>query len=68
MLSNLITVDIDVIPVVIMPKLDICLGQNMLRTGRERVPDAIVKKMYNTYEDPANDRIEYDDIIYGSDS
>lgn len=68
LLSNLITVDIDVIPVVIMPELDICLGQNMLRTGRERVPDAIVEKMYNTYEDPANDRIEYDDIIYGSDS
>lgn len=64
LLSNLITVDIDVIPVVIMPELDICLGQNMLRTGRERVPDAIVEKMYNTYEDPANDRIEYDDIIY----
>lgn len=68
LLSNLITVDIDVIPVVIMPELDICLGQNMLRTGRERVPDAIVEKMYNTYEDPANDRIEYDDIIYGSDN
>lgn len=68
LLSNLITVDIDVIPVVIMPELDICLGQNMLRTGRERIPDAIVEKMYNTYEDPANDRIEYDDIIYGSDS
>ena len=68
LLSNLITVDIDVIPVVIMPELDICLGQNMLRTGRERVPDAIVEKMYNTYKDPANDRIEYDDIIYGSDS
>lgn len=68
LLSNLITVDIDVIPVVIMPELDICLGQNMLRTGKERVPDAIVEKMYNTYEDPANDRIEYDDIIYGSDN
>ena len=49
LLSNLITVDIDVIPVVIMPELDICLGQNMLRTGRERVPDAIVEKMYNTF-------------------
>lgn len=64
LLSNLITVDIDVIPVVIMPELDICLGQNMLRTGRERVPDTIIEKMYNTYEDPANDKIEYDDIIY----
>ena len=64
LLSHLGIADIDVIPVVIMPELDICLGQNMLRTGRERVPDAIVEKMYNSYEDPAYDKIEYDNIIY----
>lgn len=64
LLSHLNTANIDVIPVIIMPELDICLGQNMLRTGRERVPDTIVEKMYNSYEDPAYDKINYDNIIY----
>lgn len=55
---------IKVIPVVIKPKLETILTQNAQRTGRENVPERVIRNMYNSFQDPWDDEIEYTDIIY----
>ena len=55
---------IDVIPVVVKPSLDKCLMQNSQRTGRECVPETVIKNMYNSFVDPKCDGVDYADIIY----
>ena len=44
--------------------LEICLERNAKRTGRERVPDEVVKKMFKNYK-PAkySEKFYYDGII-----
>lgn len=42
--------------IVIRPSLEETLRRNAGRTGRTRVPDSAVKRMYNSYTDPANDK------------
>lgn len=56
--------DYDIVPVVIKPILEQCLAQNENRTGRERVPNTVIRRMYNSYEDPAFDDIHYVRFIY----
>ena len=42
--------------------LAVALNQNGRRKGRERVPDAVVANMYDTFEKPENDNINYKTI------
>lgn len=55
---NLENVD-KIYAVVVRPSLEETLRRNALRTGRCVVPDSAVKRMYNSYTDPAKDR-KYD--------
>lgn len=41
---------------VIRPPLDEILKRNANRSGREFVPEAVIKRMYNSYTDPAADK------------
>lgn len=43
--------------------LDTCLSQNNLRTGRERVPEAAVTKMWNSYIFPTEKEYPYERIL-----
>ena len=54
----------DLIAVVIKPSLEQCLSQNAQRSGRECVPDTVIRNMYESLEDPWNDDINYKEIIY----
>lgn len=54
----------DLIAVVIRPSLEHCLSQNTQRSGRECVPDTVIRNMYESLEDPWNDDINYKEIIY----
>lgn len=57
-----------VVPIVINTPFEICKERNAQRTGRSRVPDDVLKGMYNSLTDPAEDpayiRSEYYDILY----
>lgn len=57
-----------VIPVVINTPFEVCSERNAQRTGRSRVPDDVLKSMYNSLTDPAEDpayiRLQYYDILY----
>ena len=55
----------DVIPVVVKPSIEQCLTQNAQRSGREFVPETVIKNMYKSFEDPCfDDFIKYKDLIY----
>jgi len=41
---------------VLRPSLAETLRRNAKRTGRQRVPDSVIQRMYNSYTDPAKDR------------
>ena len=55
---------IKVIPVVVKPELATILAQNAQRIGRENVPERVITNMYNSFQDPWEDEIEYTDIYY----
>jgi predicted kinase len=61
----------DLTAVVVMPELKICLAQNAQRTGRENVPETVIRNMYNSFQHPLNDEFKYnyiienDEIVYG---
>lgn len=44
--------NVKVIPVVIVPPLEICLKQNSNRTGRRLVPETVIRNMYDSFENP----------------
>lgn len=62
--AKISTLYIDVIPVVVKPSLEKTLAQNAQRTGRENVPERVITNMYNSFEDPWDDNIEYEKVIY----
>lgn len=69
LLNNLTLKNDDyVIPLVINTSLETCLKRNAQRTGRSRVPQSIIKSMFNTLTDPVNDwdtlKEKYHDILY----
>lgn len=55
---------LDIRAVAIKPSVEQCLAQNAQRSGRECVPETVIRNMYETFEDPALDDIRYDKIIY----
>lgn len=56
--------DIHICPIVVRPDLDTCLRQNDMREGRAVVPHTAIKKMLQSYQDPAKDGIKYKQIYY----
>ena len=44
------------------PPLGTHLARNAYRTGRERVPDSAIRRMYDSYEDPWYDGVKYEDV------
>jgi predicted kinase len=64
----------DLIAVVIKPDLEQCLAQNAQRSGREFVPETVIKNMYETFQHPMNDDLHYemiienDEVIYGKEN
>lgn len=55
---------LSIIAVAIRPSVEQCLAQNAQRSGRELVPETVIKNMYSSFEDPWDDNIEYTEIIY----
>ena len=58
---------LDIIAVAIKPSLEQCLAQNAQRSGREFVPETVIKNMYSSFEDPWDDDIVYSEVIYEGD-
>lgn len=57
-----------IVPMVIRTPFEVCSERNAQRTGRSRVPDDVLKSMYDSLTDPAEDpayiRLQYYDILY----
>lgn len=57
-----------VVPMVIKTPFEICSERNAQRTGRSKVPDDVLKGMYDSFTDPAEDpayiRPQYYDVLY----
>jgi predicted kinase len=65
-LREIAHIKFELIAVVIEPPLEKVLEQNAKRTGRERVPDTVIKNMYNSFEHPSlTERYVYQQIIKG---
>lgn len=56
----------DLVGVVVMPDIETCLAQNAQRTGRECVPESVIRNMYNNFQSPLRDDLRYD-FIYVND-
>lgn len=54
----------DIIVVAIKPSVEQCLAQNAQRSGREFVPEQVIMNMYSSFEDPWDDDIDYEKVIY----
>ena len=54
---------VDVIPVVIDAKLEDILERNKLRSGRERGPEEVIRKMNASMNDPEKDPYKYTAIM-----
>lgn len=56
--------DLAIIPVALCFPLETCLNQNALRTGLARVPETVIKRMYDQFVIPThNEKYEYVDIL-----
>ena len=55
---------VDITAVAIKPSVEQCLAQNAKRSGRECVPEKVIMNMYSSFEDPWDDDIEYEAVIY----
>ena len=55
--------DVKIVPVVVKPALKVILEQNAQRTGRECVPERVVRNMYKSFEHPLQDDLNYEMII-----
>ena len=53
----------DLIAVIVKPELEQCLAQNAQRSGREFVPETVIKNMYESFQHPLNDDLYYKYII-----
>jgi tRNA uridine 5-carbamoylmethylation protein Kti12 len=54
----------DIIVVAIKPSVEQCLAQNAQRSGRELVPEQVIMNMYSSFEDPWDDDLDYEKVIY----
>ncbi len=50
--------------VVMKTPIEICKERNALREGRACVPNAVIDRMFNQYQDPVNDKFKFNYILY----
>ena len=55
--------NLSIIPVVMNTELEIALNRNNLREGRERVPEDILRRMYNSMTSPWKDPFDYTAVM-----
>jgi predicted kinase len=61
----------DIIAVIVKPELEQCLAQNAQRSGRELVPETVIRNMYKSFQHPLKDDLNYkmiienNEIVYG---
>lgn len=53
----------DLIAVIVKPELEKCIEQNAQRSGREFVPETVIRNMYESFQHPLNDDLYYKYII-----
>ena len=53
----------DLIAVIVKPELEQCLAQNAQRSGREFVPETVIRNMCESFQHPLNDDLYYKYII-----
>ena len=63
LLGNLDLKDVAIVPIFFNIPLEICIAHNNLRSGRARVPEAIITHMAENLYSPINDPFDYDDYI-----
>lgn len=51
--------DMAIYVMIMLPDVETCIEQNNRRTGRENVPETIIRNMHASYQDPWNDGVEY---------
>ena len=66
-----VCIPFDLIAVIVKPELEQCLAQNAQRSGRECVPETVIRNMYKSFQHPLKDDLNYemiienDKVIYG---
>ena len=63
-LNHLNLENAQVIPVVMRTNLSTCLKRNQKRQGRECVPNAVIRRMFNTRTNPTQSEFKYSNVIY----
>ena len=58
-----VCIPFDLIAVIVKPELEKCIEQNAQRSGREFVPEAVIRNMYKSFQHPLNDNLNYKYII-----
>lgn len=58
-----VCIPFDLIAVIVKPELEQCLAQNAQRSGREFVPETVIRNMYESFQHPLNDDLYYKYII-----
>ena len=53
----------ELIAVIVKPELEKCIEQNAQRSGREFVPETVIRNMYKSFQHPLNDNLNYKYII-----
>ena len=58
-----VCIPFDLIAVIVKPELEKCIEQNAQRSGREFVPETVIRNMYKSFQHPLNDNLNYKYII-----
>lgn len=53
----------ELIAVIVKPELEKCIEQNAQRSGREFVPETVIRNMYKSFQHPLEDDLTYEMII-----
>lgn len=55
--------NLEIIPIVVRPGLDVAFERNNQREGRAKVPEDVVKRMYNSQTSPWGDPFDYTAVM-----
>ena len=58
-----VCIPFDLIAVIVKPELEQCIEQNAQRSGREFVPETVIRNMYKSFQHPLKDNLNYEMII-----
>lgn len=68
LLNRLRLNDVELNAICLRPSLSVCYERNAKRSGRENVPNHIIKSMYDRFCDPSTDRkYKYNNVIFITD-